>query len=74
MKVICIRQNPGRKPQPKLGEIYDAQMIEVKTPDRASDYMYLIKEVNMTYSDYWVIPLRDYNIDIILLSISLLNK
>ena len=49
-------------------------MIEVKTPDRASDYMYLIKEVNMTYSDYWVIPLRDYNIDIILLSISLLNK
>ena len=66
MKVICIRQNPGRKPQSQLGEIYDAQIIEVKTPDRASDYMYLIKEVNMTYSDYWVIPLRDYNIDIIL--------
>ena len=30
MKVICIRQNPGRKPQPQLGEIYDAQIIEVK--------------------------------------------
>ena len=41
-------------------------MIEVKTPDRASDYMFYIKEVKMTYSNYWVIPLRDYNLDIIL--------
>jgi len=63
MKVICIRQNPGRSPQPQLGQVYDAEIIEVETPDRASDYMYLIKEVNMTYSNYWVIPLRDYNID-----------
>jgi hypothetical protein len=65
LKVVCIRQNPGREPQPKLGEVYSAEMIEVKTPDRASDYMFYIKEVNMTYSDYWVIPLRDYNLDLI---------
>lgn len=65
MKVICIRQNPGREPQPQLGQVYNAEIIEVKTPDRASDYMYHIKEVNMTYSNYWVIPLRDYNLELI---------
>ena len=65
MKVICIRQNPGREPQPKLGQVYDAEIIEVETPDKKyyPDYMYHIKEVNMTYSNHWVIPLRDYNIN-----------
>lgn len=66
MKVICIRQHPGRSPQPQLGQVYDAEIIEVKTPDRSSsDYMYLIEELNMTYSNYWVIPLRDYNLELI---------
>jgi hypothetical protein len=65
MKVICIRQNPSREPQPQLGQVYDAEIIEVETKDKKyyPDYMYHIKEVNMTYSNYWVIPLRDYNID-----------
>jgi hypothetical protein len=50
MKVICIRQNPGREPQPQLGQVYDAEIIEVKVPDRASDYMYLIQSPNSEIS------------------------
>lgn len=66
MKVVCIRQNEGRLPQPVLGEIYDAEVILVNIPGGDTEYMYNINKFLCSYSDHWVIPLRDYNLDIIL--------
>lgn len=67
IKVICIRQNTGRLPQPVLGEIYDAEIIPVDTPDRATEYMYKINKFLCSYSNHWVIPLRDYNLNLLVI-------
>lgn len=67
IKVICIRQNTGRLPQPVLGEIYDAEIIPVDTPGRATEYMYKINKFLCSYSNHWVIPLRDYNLNLLVI-------
>ncbi len=60
MKVICIKQNEGRKPRPKVGEVYDADMIK---SDMDGAVFYKMKEFDVPYAEYWVRPLREYNLE-----------